>query len=393
MAIHIPEELVRAITDQEPVTDAPHNFYRYPARFSPHFARAAIDQFTLPGDVVLDPFCGGGTTIVEAVSLGRRVIGCDLNALAIFLARVKTVPLSRVDKHVLAHWAERIRRSTPTAVEEKRVSHDPAHYAKHLPKESYTFFAFILRKIGDLRFPRQRDFARLALLATGQSLLDCKIQVPSTDSLKTVFCETLTNNLNSHAEFLDATAQSLRRRRNQLNSLRQLIHAPSEEIATVLPASWQPVKLVLTSPPYPGVHVLYHRWQINGRRETPAAYWLANAKDGAGEAFYTLGRRQEAKLKTYFRRLSEVFSSVREVIDPDGVVVQLVAFSDASWQLPAFLEAMEAAGFIEETQRCDEKFLHGSRIWRSVPGRKWYANKRGDIPASREVLLVHKPRR
>lgn len=33
--------------------------------------------------------------------------------------------------------------------------------------------------------------------------------------------------------------------------------------------------LILTSPPYPGVHVLYHRWQVQGRKETPAPFWIA----------------------------------------------------------------------------------------------------------------------
>ena len=41
------------------------------------FAREAIEAFTQPGETVLDPFCGGGTTLVEAVSLGRRAAGLD----------------------------------------------------------------------------------------------------------------------------------------------------------------------------------------------------------------------------------------------------------------------------------------------------------------------------
>jgi hypothetical protein len=39
-------------------------------------------------------------------------------------------------------------------------------------------------------------------------------------------------------------------------------------------------KLIVTSPPYPGVHVLYHRWHVDGRRETPAPYWIAGCNDG-----------------------------------------------------------------------------------------------------------------
>lgn len=94
-----------------PVGGLTHDFYRYPARFSPQFARKAIEVFTRPGDVVLDPFMGGGTTVVEALALGRRCIGSDLNPLSSFLARVKTTPLSKNDVTALRSWASRLARS------------------------------------------------------------------------------------------------------------------------------------------------------------------------------------------------------------------------------------------------------------------------------------------
>jgi DNA modification methylase len=71
-----------------------HSFYRYPARFSPEFAASAIRLFSDPGDLIIDPFMGGGTTILEGFVAGRRVYGCDINSLALFIARVKTTPLS-----------------------------------------------------------------------------------------------------------------------------------------------------------------------------------------------------------------------------------------------------------------------------------------------------------
>lgn len=76
----VPESLVEAVSNREKVMGAPHDFYRYPARFSPLFAREAIKTFTEHGDFVLDPFCGGGTTLVEALSLGRRAAGMDVSS-------------------------------------------------------------------------------------------------------------------------------------------------------------------------------------------------------------------------------------------------------------------------------------------------------------------------
>ncbi len=62
-------------------TNSVHEFYRYPARFTPWFARAAIETFTRPGDLVIDPFCGGGTTAVEAQLTGRIAIALDASLI------------------------------------------------------------------------------------------------------------------------------------------------------------------------------------------------------------------------------------------------------------------------------------------------------------------------
>src|SRR3989442_12740215 len=58
-----------------------HNFYHYPARFSPDIVRCVIENFSRPGDVIMDPFMGGGTSVIEGLTAGRRVIGCDVNSL------------------------------------------------------------------------------------------------------------------------------------------------------------------------------------------------------------------------------------------------------------------------------------------------------------------------
>ena len=100
--------LRRAANDSSPVSGLTHAFYRYPARFSPTFAGAAIEAFSMPGQLVLDPFMGGGTTIVEAVARGRQAIGNDLNSLALFVTRVKTTPLNYKERESLVRWADDI---------------------------------------------------------------------------------------------------------------------------------------------------------------------------------------------------------------------------------------------------------------------------------------------
>ena len=98
--------LVAGARDTTPVRGLTHGFYKYPARFSPSFVRAAIETFTQPADLVLDNHVGGGTTLVEALALGRHAVGVDISALAEFVATVKTTIYSEPELDWLAAWAK-----------------------------------------------------------------------------------------------------------------------------------------------------------------------------------------------------------------------------------------------------------------------------------------------
>jgi modification methylase len=62
----------------------------HPAKMLPAIARHAITAYSRPGDLVLDPMCGIGTTLVEAVHLGRHAIGVELEPRWADLARANT---------------------------------------------------------------------------------------------------------------------------------------------------------------------------------------------------------------------------------------------------------------------------------------------------------------
>jgi hypothetical protein len=72
---------------------ATHNFHAFPAKFPPQLPRKFINSLTVPGEWVLDPMVGSGTTVVEAVILGRNGVGIDIDPLALNLCKVKVTPL------------------------------------------------------------------------------------------------------------------------------------------------------------------------------------------------------------------------------------------------------------------------------------------------------------
>jgi DNA modification methylase len=70
-----------------------HNFHSFPAKFPPQLPRRFIEGLTNPGDVVLDPMMGSGTTILETFFAHRQAIGFDIDPLALIIGKVKVTSL------------------------------------------------------------------------------------------------------------------------------------------------------------------------------------------------------------------------------------------------------------------------------------------------------------
>lgn len=82
-----------------------HRLHRYSSKFIPQIAAQAIELLTEPGDVVLDPMVGSGTTLVEAWRTSRTGIGLDLNPLAVAIARAK---VQRIAPQAIEDAVERL---------------------------------------------------------------------------------------------------------------------------------------------------------------------------------------------------------------------------------------------------------------------------------------------
>ena len=90
-----------------PEDRAVHDWYRFVLSFPPHLVRNYVDRFGVrPGDTVLDPFCGTGTTLVECKKLGISSVGIEPNPMAHFASAVK-VDWS-VDRRALAGYADKV---------------------------------------------------------------------------------------------------------------------------------------------------------------------------------------------------------------------------------------------------------------------------------------------
>ncbi len=388
-------DVLEAAQSAEPVSGLTHNFYRYPARFSPAFARAAILAFTKPGDTVFDPFMGGGTTLVEASALRRRAVGTDINPLAVFVAQAKTTPLSRADLVEIFHWASDLVPDLNMRYPAVRATRWAKHgYQRNISNKSTwpirKMLELALERVKDLRLRRQRRFARCVLLRTSQWALDCRETIPAAKQFRRQFLDYLGEMTDGVRDYSTALARyrGLSLAEAKGDSLCFTRSVIGVETDPALAASFPPA-LILTSPPYPGVHVLYHRWQVRGRRETPAPFWIVGSHDGNGESYYTFGNRKRRGLGPYYEQLSRACGSLARIADHRTVLVQMIAFSDPSWQLSKYLSILQRAGFTEMRFASIANSEDG-RVWRSVPHRKWYAEAGKRALSNREVVLFHK---
>ena len=271
-----------------------HYLFRYPAKFHPPVARELIEQFSNPGDVVLDPFCGSGTLLVEAIPLGRKAVGIDIDPVAAFVSRVKTMRISPVQ---LRKSAEKIldaltshERPTEeykslmfTDIDTRNFSvetKDKNLWIPNIPNMSHWFrnyvvidLASIKREIDLASIPeRHRDFFRLCFgsiirnssnadpvpisgLEVTSHMLKKEEKGREINPFK-LFRRTLARSLDDWTEFqerINGVHTSVKVRYGDATKVRRYVRTP--------------IDVIITSPPYHNAVDYY-------RRHTLEMYWL-----------------------------------------------------------------------------------------------------------------------
>jgi DNA modification methylase len=156
-----------------------HNIHKYPAKFIPHIPRWAIKLYlTGKNRLVLDPFCGSGTTCVEAIVNGHNSLGIDIDPLSCLISKVKTTPLEKkILENRIRELKEKIKRKkkgefkpkihnlyhwfTPENVEKLSIIRDCIEEYKE-EKDIYDFliitFSSIIRKVSNADDQSQKTY-------------------------------------------------------------------------------------------------------------------------------------------------------------------------------------------------------------------------------------------
>ncbi|MES2625270.1 MAG: DNA methyltransferase [Pseudomonadota bacterium] len=370
-----------------------HNYYAYPARFSPQFVKASIETFTKAGDLVLDPFLGGGTTAVEARANSRFFIGSDISELAVYIAQVKSNPLRRREVEHLVKRSNDFFTFVKGSKTPKGEFPDARNLESHEATELVRKIMLALEWTQELDNKRLQDFGRCAILRTAQIVINGQKELPGPDAFDSTLGRVFVSMLSSAEDYRRVVLLADKHCTQEMGRRTRLINTPAACLPELLKGKLRILpKLIITSPPYPGVHVLYHRWQLLGGKETSLPFYIANKQDGKGLSHYCMHARSNDNGDRYFSLIRETFEAMRKLVDDDATVVQLVAFSKPEFQLQRYLSVMEQSGFysIQNSSGLDE---HHSSWQRAVPSRKWYThlNAANKVTGGREYLLIHKP--
>ncbi|NOU34488.1 MAG: hypothetical protein HOO96_41880 [Polyangiaceae bacterium] len=320
-----------------------HGFHSYPARMHPTTAARLVHAFSEPGELVLDPFCGSGTVLVEAARLGRRAIGTDLNPLAVELSRLKVSTPDEAARKALLDAAEAVRafaderRKARAGATRRFRPEDVASFAPHVLLELDSVQAGIVQLAPEkLRTP---------LLLVLSAILT-KVSERAADSAR--YTEKKRVAAGYPAKLFVKKAAELCARKAELAALVEP-GTPTPRVylddATELRHGKRAtVDLVVTSPPYAATYDYLEHHEDRLR-------WLG--LDARGFEKNELGSRRRYRDKTFAEakaswtgELRAVFATLRRVMKPGADAAFLVADSavgnDALWAdelVPAAAEA------------------------------------------------------
>lgn len=354
-----------------------HGYHRYPAKFIPQLVARLITELSQPGDLVVDPFMGSGTALVEAKVLGRPSVGVDINPVAHLIAKAKVTPieprrLERVFTEISLNFPQRPKEMSIFS-EVNFIREQAAHYNHKridywfTPKTKEILISIYER----IRRIKDRDIRDFFLCGFSHILKNCSIWLmksnkPTRDFKKVIsdpyftFNRHLKKMIKKNKEFWDLLIKKCHL---------EIKANPICGDARNVPISDKSAALVVTSPPYvtsyeyADLHQLTALWfqYANDlkefRRKFIGSAYVSKREINIGSA---LGEEIVQKLKEngtgksievaiYFTEMRESFIEMKRYLKKGGkacIVIGDTSFKDVPvLNAEVFVEQMQNIGF------------------------------------------------
>lgn len=282
-------------------TYSTHGFHTYPAKMIPQVAKALLDEFGKNSKLLFDPYCGSGTSLVEANLHGMNAIGTDLNPLARLIAKTKTtaIEIQTLDLHLKDFYNFLFKyRFGFTTNEDSIIVPSFQNIDFWFSRAVKNDLAVVKSYIDSIENAEIKQFFQLAF---SQTIRECswtrknefKLYKMSSERIKifkpdtfSTFEKTLGKNRNGLEEFNTKVAKGVS---TSVNSFDSSKYIPKKIVPD------ESVDIVLTSPPYGDstTTVAY------GQFSALANQWLGYMEKGRSLDNQLMGGKKASRLHTF----------------------------------------------------------------------------------------------
>ncbi|MBD3807966.1 MAG: hypothetical protein IE880_04530 [Epsilonproteobacteria bacterium] len=351
-----------------------HTIHPYPAKFPPSVPHQLLQKLSKPGDVVLDPFCGSGTTLAEGLSFDCNVIGNDINFIALLISKVKTSNYSENDfmqcelyiKQIQDNY--KVKKNIISKTEFKGIEHwfqDNVRYELDLIKE-------IIITIKD---KKQKELLELVFSTI---ILDVSNQESDTRyaSIDKNIQDDATIELFIKKYYLVKGKVSKFNYNENLTTI--ILNEDARQLKSIKDNS---VDIIITSPPYANTYdyYLYHKQRMN---------WLdfdfntsKNMEIGSRNEYSSKKR----PIETWVRDIKGFIVAMQRVIRPNGYICIVIGDSVVN---KIFFDALDAIKQIASDLNLEFVFSTSAPL--SKNSRKFNHKFRTEHDKKEHIIILRK---